>query len=121
MEIFTFVQMGGARNDMPVKPLDDDDNIYGELARFDAAKAQCFLAKDRQKMLAVIEASFGTFEPFNSLVRGFFKESLAWREDSLSQPRAMPVVATTPHAMPVVAVEIAEASSSGSADHVSVV
>ena len=103
MEIFTFVQMGGAREDMPIKPLDDDDYIYSELARFDAAKADCFLANDRQKLLAVIEASFGTFHPFNSQVRSLFK-------DSLSPPSA------ASRAMPVVAIEVAEVSSS--ADHV---
>ena len=39
------------------------------LARFDAAKAQCRYDRDRQKLLAVIEASFGTAAPFNQLVR----------------------------------------------------
>eukprot|EP00964_Phaeocystis_antarctica_P097367 scaffold63493_cov69-Phaeocystis_antarctica.AAC.8 len=30
-----------------------------QFATFDAAKAQCFLASDRERLLAVIEASFG--------------------------------------------------------------
>ena len=38
------------------------------LSRFDAAKAQCRYDRDRQKLLGVIEASFGTVAPFNQLV-----------------------------------------------------
>ena len=38
-------------------------------ATFDAGKAQCFLAKDREHLLAVIEASFGDFYDFNRLAR----------------------------------------------------
>ena len=43
---------------------------------FDAGKARCFLDQDRQRLLAVIEASFGTFAPFNKLVRGMFEEKV---------------------------------------------
>ncbi len=48
-------------------------NIGGEagvaaLATFDAAKAQCFLQTDREKLLAVVEAGFGDLEPFNKAV-----------------------------------------------------
>ena len=39
-------------------------------------KAQCFLDKDRQKMLAVIEASFGTFTPFNKAIHQIFAVQL---------------------------------------------
>ena len=38
-------------------------------ATFDAGKAQCFLAKDREHLLAVIEASFGDFYDFNRVAR----------------------------------------------------
>ena len=41
-------------------------------ATFDAAKAQCFLASDRERLLAVIEASFGDFTGFNRLARNVF-------------------------------------------------
>jgi hypothetical protein len=63
---------------MVVKPLESDNaGIYRSLARFDARKAQCFLAQDRQKLLAVVQTSFGTFGPFNRIVRGFFAEELS--------------------------------------------
>ena len=89
MEVFTFVQMGGQRENMPIKPLDDDDDTDSKLLRFDASQAQCFLPKDRDKLLAVIEASFGTFQPFNKIVRRIFKEKLSL---STRTSRAMPAV-----------------------------
>ena len=39
------------------------------LSRFDASRAQCFLSKDRHKLLAVIEAGFGDLRSFNVAVR----------------------------------------------------
>ena len=45
-------------------------------ATFDAAKAQCFLARDRDRLLAVIEASFGDFYHFNRVVRTLFASRL---------------------------------------------
>ena len=73
-----FVRMGGETNDIVVKLLDDgSSDLTTCLAKFDAGQAQCFLDRDRQKLWAVIEASFGTFEPFNRIVRGIFAEQLA--------------------------------------------
>ena len=41
-----------------------------------SARARCFLERDRQLLLAVIDASFGTVRPFNKLVRAIFAEQL---------------------------------------------
>ena len=46
------------------------------LATFNAAKAQCFMQADRQKLLAVIEAGFGNFEDFNQAVRAAFDQRM---------------------------------------------
>ncbi len=43
-------------------------SVTQSLSRFDAAKAECRYDRDRQKLLAVIETSFGTVAPFNQLV-----------------------------------------------------
>jgi hypothetical protein len=102
MEIYVFVQMGGEREAMVVKPLDADAGL--SLAQFDAAKAQCFLPRDRDKLLAVIEASFGTFAPFNKKVRGYFAEKLA--RDSVSSTCFSSLASSTTGATAVVAVEI---------------
>ena len=45
-------------------------------ATFDAGKAQCFLAKDREHLLAVIEASFGDFNDFNRIARSLLASRL---------------------------------------------
>jgi len=76
MEIFVFVRMGGKHEDMLVKLLDKDSNLAESLQKFDAGKAKCFLSKDRHKLWAVIEASFGDFIPFNKIVRDIFASQL---------------------------------------------
>jgi len=40
---------------------------------FDAGKAETFDPNDRERLIAVIEASFGTLEPFNEIVRDVSK------------------------------------------------
>ena len=56
---------------------DDDQTearrlLTKEFATFNAGKAQCFLASDREHLLAVIEAGFGDFNDFNRAVRNLF-------------------------------------------------
>ena len=67
MEIFTFVKMGGSRERITLKQISAD--AVDALSRFDASRAQCFHAKDRHKLLAVIEVGFGNLTPFNKVVR----------------------------------------------------
>ena len=75
MELFIFVRMGGNRDDIKVSLLADDDLALA-LSKFDASQARCFLDGDRHRLLAVIEASFGTTSPFNTVIRGIFDEKL---------------------------------------------
>ena len=78
MELFTFVKMNAGRSDaIIITLLDDTPELLRSLDRFDAGKSRCFLDIDRQKLLAVIEASFGTFAPFNRLVRGILADKLS--------------------------------------------
>ena len=72
MELFTFVQMGGAHNRITVMEL--GTGVREALAKFDASKAQCFLQKDRQHLLAVMETGFGDLQPFNKVIRALLKE-----------------------------------------------
>ena len=70
VELFVFLRMGGSRDKVIVKLLDTDGaNLPQALSKFNAANARCYLDADRQKLLAVVESSFGTFQPFNKLVR----------------------------------------------------
>ena len=81
----------------------DDDamearrRLTKEFATFDAGKAQCFLAKDRERLLAVIEAGFGDFDDFNRVARSFLvdrvssKDSGNWTNSSSFPFRAFHV------------------------------
>ena len=51
-------------------------DLAAGLATFDAGRAKCFLDEDKQRLWAVIEASFGTFAPFNALVRDIFSHGV---------------------------------------------
>jgi len=77
---------------------DDDQTearrlLTEQFATFDAGKAQCFLAKDRQRLLAVIEAGFGDFYDFNRVARSFLASRL---HDELSSARSSSRRSTSP-------------------------
>ena len=80
MELFVFVRMGGKKNDIIVKLLDEEADkasdrkadMRARLVKFDASRSRCFLDRDRQRLLAVIEASFGTTRSFDELVLKVF-------------------------------------------------
>ena len=61
---------------LTIKLLGDDASLALSLARFDAARAECRYDRDRQRLLAVIEASFGTTAPFNQLVLEVFNKQV---------------------------------------------
>ena len=77
MELFVFLRMGGQHDDIAVRLLEGGDSLVRQLEKFDAGKAKCFLNRDRQRLWAVIEASFGTFAPFNKRVRAVFAGKIA--------------------------------------------
>ena len=72
MELFVFIRMGGARERILVVEISSEAGAA--LAKFDAARARCFLQKDRQHLLAVMEAGFGDLRPFNKVVRTILNE-----------------------------------------------
>ena len=85
MEIFTFMRMGGTRERIEVKMITHKDHTHPaaakkelkkQFATFDAAKAECFLPKDKHRLLAVVEAGFGDFKEFNQHVRSIFDDRL---------------------------------------------
>ena len=63
--------MGGKRELLNFKPIAG----AASFARFSAAKAQCMKRRDREKLLAVIESSFGELLPFSLLIRELFADS----------------------------------------------
>ena len=71
----------------------DDDQakarrlLTEQFSTFNAGKARCFLASDREHLLAVIEASFGDFYIFNRVARNLLASRL---HDELSSRSASP-------------------------------
>ena len=83
MEVFIYMRIKGATSigelssQLTIKLLGEDATSISErIIRFEAAKAQCRHDRDRQKLLAVIEASFGTTAPFDELVVKVFNEQV---------------------------------------------
>ena len=87
------VQVGGDQKRVEIHLIahpDDDQTearrlLTEQFSTFDAGKAQCFLASDREHLLAVIEAGFGDFDDFNRVARNLLASRL--EETSLSFPR----------------------------------
>ena len=71
----------------------DDDQaearwlLTEQFVTFDAGKAGCFLASDREHLLAVIEAGFGDFYDFNRIARNLLASRLHDELSSRSQTR----------------------------------
>ena len=68
LELFTFIKMGGEQSNISVHSFGGED-VRESLRNFNAGNAKCYLPRDRQRLLAVVEAGFGDFSPFNKLVR----------------------------------------------------
>ena len=76
--------MGGDQERVEVHLIahpDDDQTearrlLTEQFATFDAGKARCFLASDREHLLAVIEAGFGDFDDFNRVARNLLVSRL---------------------------------------------
>ena len=102
LECFVFLKMGGTRDELTFLQVGEAD-ARSQLGGFDASKAQCFLKRDREKLLAVIEASFGDFIPFNKIVRSIFAAQLT----ADRPPTAVTTSSTTSAAPVMVTVEMA--------------
>ena len=74
--------MGGERERIRVLELGGVD-VRVALNRFDAAEAQCFLKDDQERLLAIIEAGFGSLSPFSALIRSIFIDARATNLESL--------------------------------------
>lgn len=76
LEIFTYVHMGGSIDDIKIVPvlrdsceLEDDEAIAASFDTFDARECKCSCPEDKQRMLAVFEAAYGSMQAFNAVVK----------------------------------------------------
>ena len=95
-----FLHVGGSTDRMRVFALgavgDSDEEqqtarqrVTENLASIQAERAQCYLASDRERLLAVIEASFGTVAPFNHLVREVLNARLLGLKEASRSAKAV--------------------------------
>ena len=97
MECFTFLRMGGSHDRIEIHLIAHPDQdrraarreLKAKLASFDAEKAECFLPKDKHRLLAVVEAGFGDFKVFNQHVRSIFDDRLQEESAKTLVPMAM--------------------------------
>eukprot|EP00913_Durusdinium_trenchii_P026227 g24606.t1 len=69
-EVFVFLQMNRPLNAMEVLPICDD--MEERASNFRVQDASCSLEKDREKMLATVEAGCESYEVFNDKTGEFF-------------------------------------------------
>ena len=77
---FTFLRTGGTVERVQIKLISNPSSdqaaarrlLVERFTQFKAENASCFLDRDRQRLLAVIETGFGDFVKFNSIVRNVF-------------------------------------------------
>ena len=89
MELFTYLRMGGDVQKVEVNMLASPDKdraeaqqeLKAQFARFDAAKAKCSSDEDTQRLLGIIEASFGDCRDFNAAAQSLFAERLNERHN----------------------------------------
>jgi hypothetical protein len=75
MELFFFYELRPAEaNSCMFLDLHDTEHTQdGLLSAFDVKKAQCDVDGDHDFLLAIIESSFGSVQPFNKMVRTLMK------------------------------------------------
>jgi len=105
MEVFTFIKATGGDpaelERITVLPIGQDATsstvgVSALLARtvrkleaFDASCAQCFKTEDRDRLLSIIEAGYGDFREFNTIVRKALEQRMSFEHCcvGLSAPR----------------------------------
>ena len=68
--------MGGSHDRIWLADLEGDESAKQVLLSFDALKAKCFVPKDRERLLAVIESGYGDCLVFNKTVRSIFAAAM---------------------------------------------
>ncbi|CAE7373505.1 unnamed protein product [Symbiodinium natans] len=73
-EVFVYLQMSRSIDSIELLPICSD--MDERIQTFDAQAAQCFKDRDRQRLLATIEAGCGDFESFNADVQDALMHAL---------------------------------------------
>ena len=74
IEMFTFIRGGGSLDRISVYPLDID--AKAAVVAFGVEKCDCTVIQDKERLLAIVESSFGSFGEFNDICRNIFIHKL---------------------------------------------
>ena len=102
LELFTFLRMGGSPSDVTVYRV-GGEKVSVALKKFDALKAKCFFPRERERLLAVVEAGYGDVRPFNNQVRKILDgndASIIDAVDSANVESSGGGAAMAPHGLP---------------------
>jgi len=72
LELFTYVRSGGTVGRIKLKPL-HAEKAESVIATLDIGKADCYLREDKQRILAIVESSYGSSSQFNAVCRRILK------------------------------------------------
>lgn len=85
IELYTFVRMGAKNSRIIIENVGNAEAVTAAFRRIDVSKARCSIMRDKEHLLAVIEAGFGDLAPFSRLVRSILLPAMAERD---ATPRA---------------------------------
>ena len=75
VELFSYLRGGGTLERIAVEPLDLD--VADAIGSFTVEKADCTVRADKQRLLGIIEASFGSTAEFNNACRNILMAKLS--------------------------------------------
>lgn len=88
LEVFTYLMMTPSREGsqgLVIEPFAENSDALTRvligLRVLDAAKASCFHAMDQQRILAVIEAGYGSLSAFNRSLQAIVRKELEGSDD----------------------------------------
>lgn len=78
MEVFVYLAMGRTRDDFTFRALTegtDEVGIYEQINSFNAVNAKCFVKADKDRLLSIVESSFGNIKTFNCSVKSMLLDA----------------------------------------------
>ena len=79
MEVFVFLKMGGSIQRITIIPIElrDEKTAREKFEEVDVSECKCYVDKDRQKLLGIVEKGFGSYEAFNKAFRNVFDQRIS--------------------------------------------
>ena len=74
LEFFTFTRSGGDSDKIVLKPL-NPDGMAQVVSCLDIKRASCYHPEDKQRILAIIESSYGSSRQFNAACKSILAGS----------------------------------------------